>query len=83
MYVYNACIYITYLCTYVRGYIYILDHVRLHNLTFMAYEFSRRILTYFELIIFLLPTSKMYIHRVGFTKKFNATEISSSVTPNL
>ena len=40
-------------------------------------------LVHFELIIFLLPTSKTYIHRVGFTKKSNATEISSSVTLNL
>lgn len=75
----------TYVCIYVHMYvdIYIRNHVLLHNLTFMAHEFSRRILMHFELIIFLLPTSKMYIHRVGFTKKSNATEISSSVTLNL
>lgn len=77
----HVCILRIYVHMYVD--IYILDHVRLHNLTFMAHEFSRRILMHFELIIFLLPTSKMYIHRVGFTKKSNAIEISSSVTLNL
>lgn len=78
MYVYYVSMYI---CMWI--YIYILDHMRLHNLTFMAHEFARRILMHFELIIFLHPTSKMYIHRVGFTQKSNATEISSSLTLNL